>query len=186
MSSLVYKKVGLADGELLIYAGLHYIRGNTSPYFSLTGHAHPYGSGAIHDLILEHCPELAPLADLHLSDVHGVSLHAEENGWYWLEGAAGGWGSQFQGSNDKSSGTTPKKCLKILAKHLRLPNAEAQALLESMGTLVKTRGVIAAKQGFAWYVERLKPHWKAEADEAIELFNLRIYGDFWPGFQAAT
>ena len=32
----------------------------------------------------------------------------------------------------------------------------------------------------------LKPHWKAEADEAIERFDLRIYGDFWPGFRAAA
>ena len=51
---------------------------------------------------------------------------------------------------------------------------------------MKRVGNIIAKQEFARYIERLKPHWKAEADLAIELFNLRIYGDFWPGFQAAT
>ena len=31
-----------------------------------------HSSGMLHDLILEHCPELAPLADLHLSDINGL------------------------------------------------------------------------------------------------------------------
>lgn len=160
------------------------MRRNALPYFSLTAHSHYYGSGAIHDLNLEHCPDLAPLADLHLSDIHGVPGHAVENGWYWLEGAAGGWGSRFHGAS--APGVKPEECLRSLAQHLRISNSEAQRLLKETNHSVERNGLIAAKQGFAQYVERHKPHWRAEADVAIELFDLRIYGDHWPGVQAAT
>ena len=179
----IYKKVLLGSGILAIYAGLHYIRGNPTPYFSLTAESNKYGYGMLHDLILEHCPELAPLADLHLSDINGVPMHAVENGWYWLEGAAGGWGPRFHGASDP--GVEPEKCLRILAQHLRISNSEAQNLLKETSHSVERNGLTAATQEFARYTERLKPHWKAEADEAIERFDLRIYGDFWPGFQAA-
>ena len=138
----------------------------------------------LHDLILEHCPELAPLADLHLSDINGVPMHAVENGWYWLKGAAGDQGSFFSESINPEE--EPEKCMQMLAKHLRISNAETQRLIQGTTRFVKRVGSITAKQEFARYIERLKPHWKAEADEAIELFDLRIYGDFWPGFQAAA
>lgn len=180
----VYRRVPIGAGTLTICAGLHYIRGNPAPYFSLTAEAKEFGSGPQHDLILEQCPDLAPLADLHLSDINGVPMHAVENGWYWLEGAAGGWGSRFHGA--QHPGVEPEKCLRILAQHLRLSNSEAENLLKETSHSVERNGLITAKRGFAWYIERLKPHWKAEADEAIEYFNLQIYGDFWPGFQVAA
>lgn len=180
----VYRRVPIGAGTLTIYAGLHYIRGNPAPYFTLTAEAKEYGRGMQHDLILEQCPDLAPLADLHLSDINGVPLHAVENGWYWLEGAAGGWGSRLHGA--QHPGVEPEKCLRILAQHLRLSNREAQNLLSITDRTVQRNGLIAAKQGFAWYVESLKERWKAEAEEAIEHFNLQIFGDFWPGFQAAV
>ena len=180
----IYKKVPLGSGILAIYAGLYYIRGNPAPYFSLTAESKKYGYGMLHDLILEHCPELAPLADLHLSNINGVPMHAVENGWYWLKGAAGDQGSSFSESINPEE--EPEKCIQMLAKHLRISNAEAQKSIQETTRSVKRVGSITAKQEFARYIERLKPHWKAEADEAIERFNLRIYGDFWPGFQAAT
>ena len=180
----VYRRVPIGADTLTIYAGLHYIRGNAAPYFSLTAEAKEYGCGTQHDLILEQCPDLAPLADLHLSDINGVPMYAVENGWYWLEGAAGGWGSRFHGA--QAPGVEPEKCLRILAGHLRISNRESQNLLGITNHTVQRNGLITAKQGFARYVELLKPHWRAEADVAIECFNLQIYGDFWPGFQAAA
>ena len=180
----IYKQVPLGSGILTIYAGLRYIRGNSAPYFSLTAESKEYGYGMLHDLILEHCPELAPLADMHLSDINGVPMHSVENGWYWLKGAAGDQGSFFSESINPEE--EPEKCMQMLAKHLRISNAEAQRLIQETTRSVKRVGSITAKQEFARYIERLKPHWKAEADEAIERFNLRIYGDFWPGFQTTT
>ena len=179
-----YRRVPIGADTLTIYAGLHYIRGNPAPHFSLTAEAKEHGCGMQHDLILEHCPDLAPLADLHLYDINGVPMHAVENGWYWLEGAAGGWGSRFHGATDP--GVEPEKCLRILAQHLRISNREAQNLLSITDRTVQRDGLITAKLGFARYVELLKPHWRAEADVAIEHFNLQIYGDFWPGFQVAA
>ena len=180
----IYKQVPIGSGILTIYVGLRYIKGNLTPYFSLTAKSKEYGYGMQHDLILEHCPELAPLADMHLSDINGVPMCAVENGWYWLKGAAGDQGSFF--SEFINPEEEPEKCMQMLAKHLRISNAEAQKLIQETTRSVKRVGRTTAKQEFAWYIERLKPHWKAEADEAIEQFDLRIYGDFWPGFQAAT
>ena len=77
--------------------GLHYIRGNKKPYFSLTGDFKERRnensrwedgtSGACHDEILKYWPELKQLADLHLCDIDGVPGHGSANGWYWLIGA---------------------------------------------------------------------------------------------------
>jgi hypothetical protein len=94
-----------------VYAlgGLHYLRGNSAPYFSLTiaswrivGFAKRSGEdsfGAAHDEILRLWPELAPLAALHLSDWTGAPMHAKANGFYQLAGYGGGLGAKFHAGN---------------------------------------------------------------------------------------
>lgn len=66
--------------------------GNSYPYFSITGsikktdkrYRDPYiMGGAIHEEILKHFPELAPLVEVHLSEPDGVPMYAEENARYW-------------------------------------------------------------------------------------------------------
>jgi hypothetical protein len=66
--------------------------GNSYPYFSITGsikktdkrYRDPYiMGGAIHEEILKHFPELAPLVEVHLSEPDGVPMHAEANARYW-------------------------------------------------------------------------------------------------------
>jgi hypothetical protein len=177
MSGPVYKVVPFRDSKLTIYAGLHYIRGNKAPHFNLTASTRDMG-GCLHDEILGVCPELAPLADLHLSDIYGVPMYAVANGWYWLEGAAAGeegWGSRSHGGQDKE----PEECRHILGRYLRLNSYELDQLIGSMTRLVQHCDVDAAKKVFEGYVERLKPRWRVEADETIKQFNLQVYGDYW-------
>jgi len=80
--------------KFTVYGGLHHIKGNHAPYFSLTYWEHRKGfpnqcqsGGAGHERILEYYPQFADLAALHLSDIDGVPMHAESNGWYNLAGA---------------------------------------------------------------------------------------------------
>jgi hypothetical protein len=65
---------------------------NDYPYFSLTGeisrndrrYSDPIiACGCIHDEILQHFPQLAPLAAVHLSAADGQPMYAEANARYW-------------------------------------------------------------------------------------------------------
>jgi hypothetical protein len=78
--------------ELTVTAELVKRAGNSYPYYSITGTVKkldkrfrdPYvAGGCIHDTILEHYPELAPLVKVHLSEADGVPMHAEANARYW-------------------------------------------------------------------------------------------------------
>ena len=78
--------------ELTVTAELVKRGGNSFPYYSITGsvkkldkrYRDPYiTGGCIHDIILEHYPELAPLVAVHLSEADGIPMHAEANARYW-------------------------------------------------------------------------------------------------------
>ena len=69
------------------------LKGNDSPYFTLTGEGwfkgdrrnDPSMGGQMHDEILQAFPWLTLISHLHLRDaVTGTPLHALENGWYWF------------------------------------------------------------------------------------------------------
>lgn len=77
---------------LRVEGGLHYLRGNSSPHFTLTMERGPKGGtpncfGCDHDTILKYYPKFADLAALHLSDIDGVPMHGAANAWYWLAGS---------------------------------------------------------------------------------------------------
>lgn len=152
---------------LYVEGGLHHIKGNAAPYFSLTGSVIYRGrdefGGAIHDTILAHYPELSDLAAMHLSDIYGVPMHAVENAWYHLGGTH--W--------------TPAN-LDVAAKYLRVSLEEAArlaSLVPPQDALKSTRE--AAKAAFVAYVEAQKPRWAEEAKACIEKHGLVVYGDPW-------
>lgn len=176
-----------------VEGGLHFIRSNGSPHFTLTYTTHRKGfpnqccsGGAGHREILKHFPRFADLAALHLSDIDGVPMHAEANGWYWLAGALGGMGEQFHGGNAKVQHwkddgsfngyreSTPAECLKTFADHCRLPLSEASARADQVR--------LAANPRAEWkhLMEAMRPRWKAEAEACIAKHNLRVFGDAWP------
>jgi len=145
--------------KLEISGGLHYIRGNSAPYFSITADLkRPRGGwdsgGCQHDLISHYTGgHFDDLIALHLSDIDGVPMHAVENGWYWLGK------TKWQDRNDK-----------VLAEHLRIPLETAKLL------------AFANKEKFAEYVDAQRSRWVAEARLVASRHNLHVYGDadHWP------
>lgn len=192
--------------EVRAEGGLHYIKGNKLPYFSLTQHAPgaaPESNGAVLDEIVKHWPHLKPLADLHLSDIDGVPMHAEANGWYWLAGTIpeiasrtqhhGGNGQRQHwkpnGDFDGYRNSTPDECLATYAKHVRLSIDEVQVARQlvldaflSVSQYDRTytkAGVNAAREAHKAWIEAQKPRWQREATECINGLNLQVYGDTW-------
>lgn len=174
-----------------VYAvgGLHYLRGNPLPYFAVTQEAPRTSNescGAALDEIAEHWPHLKPLTDLHLSDMNGVPMHAEANGWYWLAGSVvGGFGQQFHGGSG-SSAVDAAECLRRFASTVRVSHQAAADLREHILEMAKAFGNKAARQEFAAWIEDQKPRWKAEADACIKNLSLQVYGDPWKQEAAAA
>ena len=170
-----------------VEGGLHYLRGNPSPYFTLTYDQHRRGSpnqcqsgGAGHDRILELFPQFADLAALHLADIDGVPMHAEANGWYWLAGALGGAGERYHGGNAETYGR-PADPLAVFAQLVRVPIEEAEAIRSAVGWWSghTPDGWKAARAQWGEIMEALRPRWKAEAVACIARHHLRVYGDTW-------
>lgn len=147
-------------------AELSWLRGNSKPYFSLTAYGKDCGSefgGCCHDEILKHWPDLQPLADLHLSDIDGIPTHALDNGFYHLGGTR--W-------------ERPK--FNVAASHFRITEEESRQLVAglfgdsfSLHAGFLSRGAAEqAKQALAQWIEGQKPRWLAEANAAIEQFQL--------------
>lgn len=196
-----------ARGRVVIraFAGLHYIKGNSSPYFSLTGEVsrviarhdgqailarEPEICGCIHDELIREWPDLAPLAAMHLSGLDGAPMHAEGNGFYWLAGAAASphaprlpvWGAKYHGASG-DYGKTPAECLKIAANHFRVAESELAPFVESRyesGAVMKAR--VAA------FTAAQRERWQREAESAIETYGLELCGDVaaWKARQGDT
>lgn len=173
--------------------GLHHIKGNRLPYFSLTLESWRDGRegtfGAAHDEIVRLWPELEPLAALHLSSINGTPMHAAGNGYYWLAGAAGhGFGDRYHGGSG-SNAKTPEQCLEILAKHLRISPIEATALrdealhiyngINQYDRVYNRTGGKVIRDWMDDWCKTQRPRWKAEAGRAIAEFGLVVYGDPW-------
>lgn len=108
---------------LTVEGGLHYLKGNATPYFSLTCWAHErHGqrwinsfAGCCHDEILRHFPRFADLAALHMSDIDGAPMHTLENGFYHLGG------TKWQAPN-----------YSFAAEHFRIGEDEARRLTRDL------------------------------------------------------
>ncbi len=158
-----------------IFGGLHHIRGNGSPYFSITyeettkrGRDIAYGSDG--RLIARLFSHFADLVAMHLSDIDGKPMHGDANGWYWYCGALGGNGERYHGGSDH----TAEKCADILSKHLRISKDDTANLI--------ARNVSRAQ--FNEFVEQQTVRWKDEALACIAKHKLVVYGDPWPGAAA--
>ena len=171
-------------GEALtISGGLHFLRGNPRPYFSLTADVYTDGGkfltgGACHALILQHRPDFADLAALHLADDLGRPLHALENGLYWLAGAAGGLGERYHGGTG-SPPKSPEECRGILARHFRISPEDAEHLTRAVRGVHTLAGSRAAKDFLSGWIEGQRERWSAEAEACIQRHTLQVFGDPW-------
>lgn len=157
----------------LVEGGVHKI-GEQSPYFSLTAtgkdHESEFG-GCCHDIILQHFPQFADLAAMHLSDIDGRPMHASANGWYWLAGFYNGAGERFHGGNS-SPPKTSDECLQVWANHVRVSIEDARHLAKEFAG--KWNWPDTRKAHDAW-IEAQAPRWKAEAKACIENHSLVVY-----------
>lgn len=188
--------------SMTVYGGLHYLRGNSAPYFSLTASGQfdvrqpggEYG-GCCHDEILKWYPEMVDLAALHLSDIDGTPMHAEANGWYYLAGCyPDAFGERYHGGNankhfpDGYRKPTSDECLEVFADHCRVPLAEAATIRDKVQAVAMaaehSRNAIA-KATLAEIMATMRPRWKAEAEAAIAKHGLVVYGNTWPTKGAA-
>lgn len=193
--------------QFTVHGGLNFLRGNSAPYFSITYWAHRVGhktadesGGAGHDEILKHFPQFADLAALHLSDINGVPMHAEGNGWYKLAGSLpDGFGDRYHAGNSPQNFPiappadkpwkdtehrlpTGDECLAMFADHCRIPLAEARKIRQSVMTRAMNSPsdrLAVAKARLAEIMADMRPRWKAEAAACIAKHGLVVYGDPW-------
>jgi hypothetical protein len=180
--------------RLKVKGGLHYMRGNSKPYFSLTADEYENGrdvaGGCMHDDIEAHFPgRFTDLIRMHLSSSDGVPLHVLENGYYSLSGALGGAGERFHGGNGTPN-HTEAECLQIFADHCRIPVAEAQAIADDVraawGPMSEegispwsTSDYKRGREVWRQRCEAMRERWGREAVECIQRHKLKLYGEPW-------
>lgn len=208
MTDPVLRRKEYTEGKdrcvLKVYGGLHMIRGNRAPYFTITADLYENGrwasGGCQHELILRHYPELADLAAMHLSDINGTPSHDAANAWYWLAGCyPDAFGERYHGGNseqnfpitppaDKPWQTTEHRkptgdeCLDIFARHVRTDLATARKLrdeIEAEAMAARHSRNAVAKAALARWVEEQRPRWAQEAKDCIAKHGLVVYGDRW-------
>lgn len=189
----ILAREGSSSYEFTVYGGLRYVRGNPTPYFTLTywkGGENGEG-GAGHEEIERRFPgRFTDLAALHMSDPDGTPWGAEGNGWYWLAGALGGAGERYHGGNRETYGKDPD-CLGIFARHCRITIEEAAAIRDDVlaeatrpediewgewESNTKEPDWKKGRSRWAVLMERMRPRWKAEAEACIAHHNLIVFG----------
>lgn len=190
------------SGNLTVLGGLHNIKSNHAPYFTIT--AEEYDSkgkvescGCLHDAILKKFPRFADLIALHLSDIDGVPMHPEANGWYNLAGALpGNAGEKYHAGNSERHLPKPEgadrrgpwdttdyrkpnaeECLQSFAEYMRITVAAARGIAASAQNIALASDWKAAREWFKQWVEEQKPRWKAEADACRAAHQLVVFGD---------
>lgn len=161
-----------------VIGGLHYIKVNQKPYFTLTVDIHRKGFpnqmqsfGCDHATILKHFPKFADLAALHLSDIDGAPLHDESNAWYDLAGALpDNAGEQYHAGKSlrhfpKPEGAprrgewddtdyrnpTSDECLKIFADHVRVDIDTARQVRDKVVEVALDARYEMGEPKYSWY-----------------------------------
>lgn len=210
---LAHKRLPPSDGYKVprvfkVYGGLRKL-GSQSPYFSITAWAHRAGfpsqcqsGGAAHDEIERHFPgRFTDLIALHLCDENGAPMHAEANGWYYLDACltkpfgkyhAGNAEKHFprEAPADKPWQTTEyrkptlEECDMLFAEFCRMPLSEARRIIDlaNSATLPNAWGQDAkcekaSRDVWKAELEKMRPRWKAEAGACREKFGLIVFGD---------
>lgn len=163
----------LSNGnKFRVVGGLHHLKGNAKPYFSLTyeettarGRFEACGAG--HAEILARFPKFRDLAALHLCDDDGVPMHVLENGFYHIGG------TEWQGPD-----------FLVTAKHFRITEREAEDLAKEIfrehysptaGNLGSQRALPKAR--LAAWIKTQENRWKDEARACIKAHALKVYHD---------
>lgn len=173
---------------LVVNGGLHYMMGNSTPYFSITATLYEnrrnIAGGCLHDDIERQFPgQFSDLIALHLSDMSGVPMHFIANGWYFLAGALGGAGERYHFGADKS----PSECLKTFSEHCRIDLAEAQRIADDVkasfgpesesGPIHSSADYARGRKLWSGIAATMESRFRQEAKDCIARHNLQIFGD---------
>jgi hypothetical protein len=145
--------------KMTVNAELVKREGNSYPYYSITGTIEKMDKryrdpvitcGAIHEEILKHFPQLAPLVQVHLSEADGVPMYAEANARYWA-----GFSTYADGS------TMGEYKPQMLAKHLQADIKTAEEVRKGFEMGLPWNRIIATLQ--------LVELWSSQAGKARSL-----------------
>jgi hypothetical protein len=160
--------------ELTVRAELVKLGGNSYAHYSITGivkkldkrYRDPFiTGGAIHEIILKHFPELAPIVKVHLSEPDGVPMHAEANARYWCGLTKYSPRDSYGRITIETDGDGIEWSPDTLASHLQTDRATACELREAL------------KSGLPW--DKVTAHlglielWSKQAGAARKLLNDR-------------
>lgn len=152
-----------------IYGGLHYIKGNKMPYFTITNE-----NGSDNKTIAKWFSEFQDLIDLHNSYINGEPPYAYEDGYFWISSIVdGNFGERWIEDQYNIN-----KMIQILADHLRIPTGMA-AVIVSKVEREYIPGKDNHKKRFMEIVDSMRPRWKREANDCIARHNLQIFGAPW-------
>ena len=175
---------GTERHRVVVTGSLVKLKGNADPYFLLTcevvnlrarkgGPNWEVSGGADHALILEHWPELAPLADMHLGAPDGTPMHAAPNAIYWAGFSR--WNDGRQMSPADEYGRIPVEVdawhrewsPAMLARHLNVTEDEAREIRARVAPLpVDRQGAAMGDE-----VSSLAARWADKADQALRLLQ---------------
>lgn len=161
---MIYKCQGkLPSGNLLkVEVKLHQLKGNRSPYFSVTATEYERGRdvacGCMHEEILSIFPDLADAIALHLADYDGKGMYWWEDGWYHLQEGKMQWAKDLWRCTDEE--------LAVMQGFFE----ETKAL--NIPPLERERKEVEAKA--KEFLATMFSRWKAEADAVIQKYKLEV------------
>lgn len=155
--------------------GMHYILGNSQPYFSITGETRSRDKkggrwsedscGCLHDLIKKKARHLAPLIKFHLADQDGLPMYYLENGYYWYKENLETFKSYIRLSEDEVIPEVPEIELPVIlsetGKEHDLPEKEQEKIKEKF-----------RKQFIMDWLKTRIPKLKQEFDEVMKEFDV--------------
>ena len=162
------------DYEGTVQYGMHYILGNSQPYFSITASIllkssksdrdrwSAYAGGCQHNLIREKVPHLEPLIRFHLCDQDGLPMYYLENGYYWYKENIEIFKSYVRLSEDETIPEVPK---------IELPTALSESIVISEKEQKKIIETHSKKFITDWLRTR-KERLKREFDETMAKFGI--------------
>ena len=159
--------------------GMHYILGNSQPYFSITAFTERKGrnghseekwfedsGGCLHDLIKERAKYLAPLISFHLVDQDGLPMYYLENRYYWYKKDLATFRNYILLSDDEKIPEVPKVELPVILNdngtELDLPEKEQKKITESV-----------RKQVIIQWLRTREAKLKQDFDEAMTVFGVQ-------------
>lgn len=152
-----------------------------APYFSITGELRnmrraPQNQveccGCMHDEVMQHFPELEPILLVHLSNEHGVPMHAVQNALYWLGLLSTKPRDDFGRTPVETDPWRGAWSPAMSASHLRISDDNVRELRENLILLTLGRSA----DEYAFFLQAhidavLSVQWQAEADAAIALMQ---------------